>query len=122
MEFFTKEEFVEKYKEFTTATIPTWYISAASEMIFSQVSINKRDTSWDTTSVPLFIKNASMEQLRFMLEHDLPFIDSDHIKAGSMDATLKSDYSTLALRMLANGGYMYRGTSRKMGISIPINQ
>lgn len=122
MEFFTKEEFVEKYDEFTTATIPTWYISAASEMIFSQVSINKRDTSWDATSVPLFIKNASMEQLRFMLEHDLPFIDSDHIKAGSMDATIKSDYSTLALRMLANGGYIYRGTNRKMGITIPINQ
>jgi hypothetical protein len=62
-----------------------------------------------------------MEQLRFMLEHDIPFVDSQDIKAGSMESHLKSDYSTLALRMLANDGYIYRGSpiNYNMGLNIP---
>jgi hypothetical protein len=56
-----------------------------------------------------------MEQLRFMYEYDIPLIDyKGEVKAGEMRNELKSDYSTLALRMLANGGYLYRGN--------PINQ
>ena len=91
-------------------------------MIFSQVGLRYRDTSWNNTSVPLPIKNASMEQLRFMIEHDIPFVDYDKsIRAGDMSADLKSDYSTLALRILGNNGYLYRGSrmSDNMGLDIP---
>lgn len=122
MQFFTKEEFGVKYPEYQNADISTWQIEAVSEMIFSQVGLRYRDTSWDTTSVPLPIKNASMEQLRFMLEHDIPFIDFNKtIKAGSMSSDLNTDYSTLALRILANNGYLFRGSrmSDNMSLSIP---
>lgn len=120
MQFFTLDEFRVKYSEFATIQIPTWQIEATSEMIFSQVGLRKRDASWDTQSVPLIIKNASMEQLRYMLEHDLPFIDSNKIKAGSMEAEIFSDYSTLALRMLANGDYLYRGSQMNANMSLDI--
>ena len=121
MQFFTKEEFGEKYSNYSSANISTWEIEAVSEMIFSQVGTKFRDTSWDTTSVPLPIKNATMEQMRFMLEHDIPFVDFDKdIKAGSMDTPLKSDYSTLALRMLANNGYLYRGSSMNTNMALTI--
>lgn len=120
MQFFTLDEFRVKHSEFATIQIPTWQIEAASEMIFSQVGLRRRDASWDTQSVPLIIKNASMEQLRYMLEHDLPFIDSNKIKAGSMEAEIFSDYSTLALRMLANGGYLYRGSQMNANMSLDI--
>ena len=122
MQFFTKEEFLAKYSEFNNVDIPTWQIEAVSEMIFSQIGLRYRDTSWDTISVPLPIKNASMEQMRFMLEHDIPFVDYDkHIKAGNMDANLSSDYSTLSLRILGNNGYLYRGSrmSDNMTLDIP---
>ena len=122
MQFFTEAEFQQKYSEYASTTIPAWQIEAVSEMIFSQVGLNYRDTSWTSTSVPLPIKNASLEQMRFMLEHDIPFIDYDkRIKAGSMDADLCSDYSTLALRILANNGYMYRGSrlNDNMALNIP---
>lgn len=122
MQFFTEAEFQQKYSEYASITIPAWQIEAVSEMIFSQVGLNYRDTSWTSTSVPLPIKNASLEQMRFMLEHDIPFIDYDkRIKAGSMDADLCSDYSTLALRILANNGYMYRGSrlNDNMALNIP---
>lgn len=122
MQFFTKEEFLAKYSEFNDVDIPTWQIEAVSEMIFSQIGLRYRDTSWDTISVPLPIKNASMEQMRFMLEHDIPFVDYDkHIKAGNMDANLSSDYSTLSLRILGNNGYLYRGSrmSDNMALDIP---
>ena len=79
MKFFTLAEFTEKYSEYANMTIPTWYIEASCEMIFSQVGLRFRDASWNETSVPSSIKNASMEQLRFMLEHDIPFVDSDNI-------------------------------------------
>ena len=122
MQFFTKEEFDSKYSEYSNANISTWQIEAVSEMIFSQVGLRYRDTSWDETGVPLPIKNASMEQMRFMLEHDIPFVDFDKdIKAGTMSSPLKTDYSTLALRMLANNEYLYRGSrmSDNMAFTIP---
>lgn len=125
MHFFTKEEFGIKYPEYSNADISTWQIEAVSEMIFSQIGLIYRDASWDTISVPLPIKNASMEQLRFMLESDIPFIDyNKRIKAGSMDADLSSDYSTLALRILANNGYLYRGSplSHNMVANIPFGE
>ena len=122
MQFFTIAEFLEKYPEYANADISTWEIEAVSEMIFSQIGLRYRDTSWNNTSVPLPIKNASMEQMRFMIEHDIPFVDYDKsIRAGDMSADLKSDYSTLALRILGNNGYLYRGSrmSDNMGLDIP---
>ena len=121
MQFFTIAEFLEKYPEYANADVSTWKIEAVSEMIFSQTGLRYRDTSWNNTSVPLPIKNASMEQMRFMIEHDIPFIDyNKNIKAGNMSADLKSDYSTLALRILGNNGYLYRGSrmSDNMGLTI----
>ena len=122
MQFFTVAEFLEKYPEYANADVSTWKIEAVSEMIFSQVGLRYRDTSWNNTSVPLPIKNASMEQMRFMIESDIPFVDYDKsIRAGDMSADLKSDYSTLALRILGNNGYLYRGSrmSDNMGLDIP---
>ena len=120
--FSQKAEFELKYPDYANADISTWKIEAVSEMIFSQVGLRYRDTSWNATSVPLPIKNASMEQLRFMIEHDIPFIDyNKNIKAGNMSADLNSDYSTLSLRILGNNGYLYRGSrmSDNMGLTIP---
>ena len=125
MQFFTKDEFLSKYTDYSNADIPTWQIEAVCEMIFSQVGLIYRDASWNETSVPLPIKNASMEQMRFMLTHDIPFIDyNKNIKAGNMSADLNSDYSTLALRILANNGYLYRGSrmSDNMGLNIPFGE
>lgn len=122
MQFFTLVEFQQKYKEYATVNVPIYKVEEASEMIFSQIGKRYRDASWDYTSVPLPIKNASMEQLRFMLEHDIPFVDFDKkIKAANMEADLKSDYSTLALRILSNNGYLYRGSpmSSNMNMKIP---
>ena len=122
MQFFTLVEFQQKYKEYATVNVPIYKVEEASEMIFSQIGLRYRDASWDYTSVPLPIKNAAMEQLRFMLEHDIPFVDYDKkIKAGNMEAELKSDYSTLALRILSNNGYLYRGSpmSSNMNLTIP---
>lgn len=122
MQFFTLVEFQQKYKEYATVNVPIYKVEEASEMIFSQIGKRYRDASWNYTSVPLPIKNASMEQLRFMLEHDIPFVDFDKkIKAGNMEAELKSDYSTLALRILSNNGYLYRGSpmSSNMNMKIP---
>lgn len=122
MNFFTIDEFRNKYPEYSTIDISTYQIDAVSEMIFSQVGLRYRDTSWDTISVPLPIKNASMEQLRFMIEHDIPFIDYNKtVKAGNMSADINTDYSTLSLRILANNGYLYRGSrmSDNMALNIP---
>lgn len=121
MKFFTIQEFKQKYTEFSNVSnLPMWYIEYASEMIFSQVGLKYRDIGWNETYVPLPIKNAAMEQMRFMLDHDIPFVDTNNIEAGSMKATIKSDYSTMALRMLANAGYLYRGNSinSNMGLNI----
>ena len=63
-----------------------------------------------------------MEQLRFILEYDIPVIDfKDKVKAGEMESTMSSDYSTLALRILGNAGYLYRGSpiNYNMGLRMP---
>ena len=123
MRLFTLAEFQQKYSEYKTLNIPSYKVEEASEMIFSQIGLRYRDNSWTSTSVPLPIKNACMEQLRFMLEHDLPFVDSNKLKAGSMTSELNSDYSTLALRILANNGLLYRGNAlnQNIGLNIPFN-
>ena len=118
MQFFTKEEFNEKYN----IEVQDFQIESACEMIYSQVGLTYRDPEWDDTSVPTPIKNASMEQLRFMLEYEIPTLDfKGEVVAGNMRSNLSTDYSTLALRILANGGYLYRGNpiQNNMGMEIP---
>lgn len=121
MTFFTSEEFSQKYN-ITLPQNDTWKIEAVSEMIFSQIGLKYRDFTWDSTTVPTPIKNASMEQLRFMYEYDIPLIDyKGKVEAGAMKNELKSDYSTLALRILANAGYLYRGNpiNQNMSLDLP---
>lgn len=121
MTFFTKEEYNAKYGSGIITTTNQWYIEVASEMIYSQVGLRYRG-NWDSTSVPTAIKNASMEQCRFLLEYDIPLLDNrGEIVAGNMKSDLKTDYSTLALRILANAGYLYRGNpiNQNMGMDIP---
>ena len=123
MTFFTIEEFNTKYG----LQVQNYQIEMACEMIYSQVGLRYRE-AWTSDAVPMAIKNASMEQLRFMLEYQIPFLDNrGKIKAGAMESDLKTDYSTLALRMLANGdashpnGYLYRGNpiNYNMGMNLP---
>ena len=121
MTFFTAEEFEEKYNISMPET-DTWKIEAVSEMIFSQIGLRYRNNSWNDTTVPTVIKNASMEQLRFMYEYDIPLIDyKGRVDAGDMKSEFYTDYSTLALRMLANAGYLYRGNpiNQNMGLNLP---
>ena len=118
MTFFTIEEYNEKYSQ----TVENYQIEMACEMIYSQVGERYRNPNWNSTTCPLAIKNASMEQLRFMLEYQIPFLDNrGTIKAGEMSSDLISDISTLALRMLGNGGYLYRGNpiNYNMGMNLP---
>lgn len=123
MEFFTSEEFLEKYPNYTSGDFEVWNIEAVSEMIYSQIGLRFRNSSWDTESVPSAIKSASMEQLRFMIEHNIPFIDYDKkVKAGEMEAEINTDYSTLALRILANNGYLYRGNLMNLSLNIPFGE
>jgi len=120
MEYFTDVEFKKKYN-IQLDNSNKWLIGAASEMIYSQVGEMFRQ-DWNDTTVPSAIKNASMEQCRFMLEYEIPFLDNrGSIEAGAMKSDLKTDYSTLALRMLANKGYLYRGNPihNNMGVNIP---
>lgn len=115
MTFFTIQEFKDKYDE----DVELWQIEASSEIIYSQVGLKYRDPSWNSDTIPTAIKNASMEQLRFMLEYDIPFIDyKGRIKAGEMESELNTDYSTLALRILANHGYLYRGNTPNQNMSL----
>ncbi len=121
MTFFTIEEFNTKYGENQLNDNNKWLIEVASEMIFSQVGLRYR-AEWDSTSVPQAIKNASMEQCRFLLEYEIPLLDNrGAIKAGNMSSDLKTDYSTLALRILSNAGYLYRGVpiNYNMGMELP---
>jgi hypothetical protein len=118
MTFFTKEEFNEKYSQ----EVQDYQIEIACEMIYSQVGLKYRDPSWTNDTCPTPIKNASMEQLRFILEYDIPCLDNrGSIKAGAMESDLISDISKNALRMLGNGGYLYRGNpvNYNMGLNIP---
>ena len=118
MTFFTIQEFKSKY----SLDVALWQIEIASEMIYNQVGIRYRDPSWDENTCPTPIKNASMEQLRFILEYDIPALDNrGSIKAGAMESDLISDISSYALRILGNHGYLYRGnaTNCNMGINLP---
>ena len=120
MTFFTKDEFVEKYPDFKE-NVENWKIEGACEKIYEQIGLARRG-NWDITSVPDAVKRASMEQLRFMLEYDIPFIDYKGIvRAGEMQSELKSDISTLALTILGNSGYLYRGNplNSNMNIGVP---
>ena len=121
MTFFTQEEFTSKYNIDMPDT-ELWKIEAVSEMIFSQIGLRYRDKTWTDKTVPAAIKNASMEQLRFMYEYDIPLIDyKGRVEAGDMKSEFYTDYSTLALRMLANAGYLYRGNpiNQNMGLNLP---
>ena len=118
MTFFTIQEFKQKYNQ----DVSLYQIEMACEMIYSQVGLRYRNADWDNITCPTPIKNASMEQLRFILEYDIPFLDNrGSITAGEMTSDLKTDYSTLALRMLANAGYLYRGNpiNHNMGMTFP---
>ena len=122
MTFFTKDEFETKYPYLELATNDTWKIEAVSEMIFAQVGLRYRNSYWDAETAPKPIKDASMEQLRFLLEYDMPFIDNrGSIKAGDMTSDLRTKYSELALNILGNNGYLYRGNpiNQNMGLEIP---
>lgn len=123
MTFFTSDEFSSKYN-ITIEQTDLWKIEAVSQMIYSQVGLRYRNPNWTSDTVPTAIKNASMEQLRFMYEYDIPLIDyKGRVKAGDMENELYTDYSTLALRILANAGYMFRGNpiSQNIGLSLPFN-
>lgn len=118
MTFFSSEEFLEKYTEYNESDFEEWQIEAVCEKIFSQIGLSFRQ-EWDENNVPTPVKNASMEQLRFMIEHNIPFIDYNrHVEAGDMKADINSDISTLALSMLSNAGYMYRGNPVNANINI----
>jgi hypothetical protein len=117
MTFFTQNEFEEKYGIEIPDT-DSWKIEAVSEMIYSQIGLTRRGT-WDNTSVPDPVKQASMEQLRFMYEYDIPLIDyKGKVEAGAMKSELSTDYSTLALRILANNGYLYRANPSNQNMSL----
>ena len=118
MTFFTIQEFRTKYN----LDVELWQIEMASEMIYSQVGLRYRNPNWTNDTCPTAIKNASMEQLRFILDYQIPLIDyKDRVKAGEMESTLSSDYSTLALRILGNAGYLNRGVpiNYNMNLEIP---
>ena len=130
MTFFTKEEFETLYN-IELETTDLYKIGVASEMIYSQVGIKYRNPNWTTDTVPTAIKNASMEQLRFILEYDIPCLDNrGSISAGAMKSDLISDISNNALRILGNGdsynpyGYLYRGNAinQNMGMNIPFGE
>jgi hypothetical protein len=121
MTFFTQEEFKTKYSQ----EVAEWQIEIACEMIYNQVGTSFRDSSWDDKTCPTAIKNASMEQLRFILEYDIPCLDNrGSIKAGAMESDLISDISKHALRMLGNAGYLYRGNpiNYNMGLNLPFGE
>ena len=118
MTFFTIQEFKNKYSQ----DVAEWQIEIACEMIYNQVGIRYRNPNWDKDTCPTPIKNASMEQLRFILEYDIPCLDNrGSIKAGAMESDLISDISKHALRILGNNGYLYRGNpvNFNMGINMP---
>ena len=121
MTFFNADDFEEKYN-INVPDNELWKIEAACEMIYSQIGLRYRDMTWNENTVPTVVKNASMEQLRFMYEYDIPLIDyKGRVEAGDMKSEFYTDYSTLALRILANAGYMYRGNpiNQNMGINLP---
>ena len=121
MTFFTIKEYNDKYG----VEVAKWQIETACEMIYSQVGVRYRNPNWTSDSVPMAIKNASMEQLRFILEYDIPCLDNrGSIEAGAMSSDLISDISKNALRILGNAGYLYRGNpiNQNIGINLPFGE
>lgn len=122
MTFFNKNDFITKYPYLELLDEDLWKIEAVCEMIYAQVGTMYRNPHWDEKTAPTPIKNASMEQLRFLLEYDMPLIDNrGTIKAGDMTSDLRTKYSELALNILGNAGYLYRGNplNYNMGLNIP---
>lgn len=124
MYFFTKSEFLMKYSdECSGYTINKSDIEAACLMIFSQIGLRYRDYSWTEKTVPRAIKNASMEQLRFLLVHDIPFLDTNKFEVDGMKAELDSTISKKAYFYLSTAevNYLGRGNtiSQNMAINIP---
>ena len=115
MELFTSSEFESKYGQ----TIDTFQIESASEMIFAQIGATMRG-EWNSENVPERVKAAAMEQARFLIMYEIPHIDTHKLKAGAMDSELITEYSTLALTMLANAGFMYRGNPINYNMSLGI--
>ena len=119
MTFFEKNEFLNKYN--SCQTPEEWQIEAVCEMVYTQVGLRYRDPHWTKDTVPTAIKNASMEQLRFMLEYEIPIIDyKGKVKAGDMESELSSHYSLLALQMLGNAGYLNRGVPLNYNMKLEI--
>lgn len=124
MKFFTKDEFLNEYRdECESYSITESNIKDACLMIFSQIGLRYRDYSWNKDTVPQPIKDASMEQLRFLLIHDIPFLDTDEFKVDGMEAKLDSNISKKALFYLSNSqvNYLYRGNQINSNMSLPIS-
>lgn len=124
MKFFTKDEFLSEYRdECESYSITESNIKDACLMIFSQIGLRYRDYSWNKDTVPQPIKDASMEQLRFLLIHDIPFLDIDEFKVDGMEAKLESIISKKALFYLSNSqiNYLYRGNQINSNMSLPIS-
>lgn len=121
MTFFNINDFLNKYNDCLEQP-QEWQIEQACEETYSQIGLRYRNPNWNETNVPIAVKNASMEQLRFILEHTIPTIDfKGKVKAGDMESELSSTYSTLARTILANNGYINRGVplNYNMGVEIP---
>jgi hypothetical protein len=116
MELFTSSD----YKELYGIDIDKKTIIEASEMIFAQVGPLCKG-EWDSSNCPERVKSAAMEQARFLIEQDIPHVDTNDLKAGEMSAKLNSEYSTLALTILSNGGYLYRGNPINYNMGLNIN-
>lgn len=124
MKFFTKDEFLNEYKdECGSYKITESNIKDACLMIFSQIGLRYRDYSWNKDIVPQPIKEASMEQLRFLLVHDIPFLDTDEFKVDGMEAKLDSVISKKALYYLSNSpiNYTFRGNPINSNMGLPIS-
>lgn len=123
MQYFTKEEFLEEYSdECGSFDIKNSDIKSACLMIFSQIGLRYRDYSWDENTVPKLIKEASMEQLRFLLVHDIPFLDANKFDVDGMHADLDSTLSKKALWYLSSAetNYLFRGNTMNQNMSIKI--
>ena len=121
MTFFTIKEYKDKYNQ----EVENWQIEIACEMIYSRIGVRYRNPNWTSDTCPTAIKNASMEQLRFILEYDIPCLDNrGKIKAGAMESDLISDISKNSLRMLGNAGYLYRGNpiNQNIGMNLPFGE
>ena len=116
MTLFTSGEYQEKYGD----EINVVTIEEASDMIFAQCSPSFRQ-EWNETNVPSEIKRACLVQAKFLKDYEIPDIDyKSKVKVGEMETELRSHYSTYALTILANAGYMYRGSQPNFSITIPL--